>query len=326
MSLLLATRRHKREALAGKLVVITGGSRGLGLALSEACLKAGARVAMLARDLEELERGRARLLQAGFPEAAINLFQCDVTQEEQVQRAAKAILANVGSIDILINNAGMISVGPIQNQSLASFHESMDTNFFGALHCTLAVLPGMLQRGTGQIVNIASIGGLIPVPHLLPYSASKFALVGFSRGLAVELRPKGIHVLTVCPWLMRTGSHLQALFSGQASKEYRWFSMGAVLPLISVGARVAAGRIIAAIESHRSELLVSAWSVLASRVASNAPATTSLLLTVADSLALPAGTEGDVATQKGFMARQKELKLVDRIGTQLAKEWNQTPG
>ena len=116
-----------------------------------------------------------------------------------------------------MNNAGIILVGPLESQSLASYRQAMDVNFFGALHTTLAVLPQMLARGEGAIVNIASIGGKVAFPYLLPYVASKFAMTGWSQGLRAELAGKGIRVTTVSPGIMRTGSHIQARFSGTGS-------------------------------------------------------------------------------------------------------------
>jgi short-subunit dehydrogenase len=92
-------------------------------------------------------------------------------------------------VEVLVNNAGIMAVAPLLNQSKRHFEEAMDTNFYGAMHTTLAILPGMLERRKGSIVNIASIGGLVAVPHMLPYSASKFALVGFSRGRILTTVP-----------------------------------------------------------------------------------------------------------------------------------------
>ncbi len=321
-----ASRRRKlRDGLAGKVIVITGGSRGLGLALSEACLEAGGKVAMLARDLEELESGRAKLLGLGYPRTSIEIFQCDMTDEQRVKQTMNAVVSTLGPVDIWINNAGTIVVGPVENQASRSFQEAMAINFFGALHGINAVLPEMLRRGTGQIVNIASIGGLIAVPHLLPYSASKFALVGLSRGLTAELASKGIQVLTVCPWLMRTGSHVQAFFSGQRSKEYRWFSLGATLPVISVDAHAAATRIVVGIQNKDRELLISAWSGLAYWIARLAPGTLTRTLSVVNQLALPGSVEHRDSPSKGFEVREREWKLLNRIGTRLAAEWNQKP-
>jgi short-subunit dehydrogenase len=131
--------------------------------------------------------------------------------------AVDTVQHNLGPVDVLVNNAGIMAVAPLLNQSKGHFEEAMDTNF---MHATFAILPGMLKRRKGSIVNIASIGGLIAVPHMLPYTTSKFALVGFSRGLHAEVKSGGVNVLTVCPWLMRIGSHLHAKVGGKKAAEY----------------------------------------------------------------------------------------------------------
>lgn len=120
-------------------------------------------------------------------------------------------------VSVLVNCAGIITVGPVEDQPVSAFTGAMESNYYSAVYSALAVIPEMLARGEGNIVNIASIGGKLAVPHLLPYTASKFALVGFSQGLHAELRSKGIRVTTVCPGLMRTGSHIQAQFTGEGS-------------------------------------------------------------------------------------------------------------
>jgi short-subunit dehydrogenase len=199
---------------------------------------------------------------------------CDVTDAIAVQNALDLIHNSFGPIDILVNNAGIMAVAPVLNQSVKRFEEAMNTNFYGALHCSLEVLDTMLARGDGTIINIASIGGLISVPHMLPYTASKFALVGFSRGLHAEVKSKGLNVLTVCPWLMRTGSHLHASIGGKVDLEYGWFGAGATLPLLSVPAQKAARQIVRAAAKGTSELLISRWAILGSRVGANAPALT----------------------------------------------------
>src|SRR5205085_5737710 len=139
-------------------------------------------------------------------------------------------------------NAGIIGVGPIQTMTLADFEEAMKINFWSAVYTIEAVLRDMIRRGSGRIVNITSIGGKISVPHLLPYCASKFALVGLSEGLHAELTQQGIVVTTVCPGMMRTGSPRNAEFKGRHRAEYAWFSIGGSLPLISIDSHVAAKR------------------------------------------------------------------------------------
>lgn len=303
--------------------MITGGSRGLGLAISQNCVEAGARVVLLARDPLELERGRNQLLDLGFQDTSVRTRCCDLTLVTEVESAFSWIHSTIGPVDVLINNAGIIDVGPFENQALQSFHDSMDTNFFGALHCVRAVLPSMLARADGHIVNIASIGGLVSVPHLLPYSASKFALVGFSRGLGIELQPKGIRVLTVCPWLMRTGSHLQASFSGKRAEEYRWFSLGATFPGASMNLHDASRRIVKAVESGQQELLLSGWSVFASYLMRLAPSLMHATLSIANRLLLPQASTTENAPRKGFMVRQLEWEVVGRLGDKAASDWNQ---
>ena len=127
----------------------------------------------------------------------------------------------------------MIQVGPLEEMTVEDYEESMKVHFWAPFYLVEAVLPGMRQRQRGRIVNIASIGGKISVPHLLPYSASKFALVGFSEGLRAELAADRIYVTTACPGLMRTGSHVHATFKGQHKKEYTWFSIANASPLLS---------------------------------------------------------------------------------------------
>jgi short-subunit dehydrogenase len=154
------------------------------------------------------------------------------------------------------------------------------------MHTTFAILPGMLEQRKGSIVNIASIGGLVAVPHMLPYTASKFALVGFSRGLHAEVKSGGVNVLTVCPWLMRTGSHIHAKVGGKKDAEYRWFGLGATLPLVAVTAQVAARQIVKATAKGKSELLISGWALIASKIAANAPTWTASFLSLVNQ-ALP---------------------------------------
>jgi NAD(P)-dependent dehydrogenase (short-subunit alcohol dehydrogenase family) len=245
-------RRRESYDLRGKSVLITGGSRGLGLVLGREFVQAGARVAICARDADALERASADLVQPGLPILAI---PCDLTKYDEVEEMTQTVRQRLGRIDILINNAGVIEVGPLESMTLADFEEALRVNFYGALHTMLAVIPEMRERGAGRIVNISSIGGKIAVPHLVPYTASKFALTGLSKAMRAELGSDGIIVTTVCPGLMRTGSPRNAIFKGQHRAEYAWFSIGDSLPLMSVSAESAARRIIAACQRGEAELV-----------------------------------------------------------------------
>ena len=137
-------------------------------------------------------------------------------------------------MDVLVNNAGIIQVGPIDHMKIADFEDAMLTHFWGPLYAILAALPHMHREGAGRIVNISSIGGRISIPHLVPYSASKFALAGLSEGLRAELARHNIVVTSVYPGLMRTGSPVNAMFKGQRPQEYAWFAISDSLPLASI--------------------------------------------------------------------------------------------
>jgi NAD(P)-dependent dehydrogenase (short-subunit alcohol dehydrogenase family) len=255
-----AIRWRRRISLPGKVVLITGGSRGLGLVLAREFARQGARVAICARDEQELNRARADL---GKQHADVLAVQCDVTSRAQVDGMIDGLVRHFGSIDILVNNAGTICVGPMEEMNLEDYQDAMNQHFCAPLYSTMAVLPQMKRRHGGRIVNISSIGGKIAVPHLLPYSASKFALAGFSEGLRSELKKNNIFVTTVCPGLMRTGSPRNATFKGKHRAEYAWFAISDSLPLASIGARAAARRIIRACRYGQAETMVSLSARLA---------------------------------------------------------------
>jgi short-subunit dehydrogenase len=249
----LYQRLRSGESMAGRVVLITGSSRGLGLALAEEFAAQGARLVICARDQRELEAARTRLSSLG---AEVLAVPCNVSVQDDVQSLLKEATGRFGHLDVLVNNAGVIQVGPLEAQTLTDFQEAMDVMFWGTVYPTLAVLPQMRQRGGGHIANITSIGGKVSVPHLLPYSCAKFAAVGFSEGLRAELARHGIKVTTVVPGLMRTGSHLNAYFKGKNEDEFTWFSLGATLPVASMSARRAARRIVAAIRRNQAELIL----------------------------------------------------------------------
>ena len=245
--------RAQRETLAGKVVLITGGSRGLGHLLARMLAAEGAQVAICARDAAELDRARLNLVERG---AEVLAIPCDVTDPAQVQALVAETLRYFGRIDVLVNNAGVIQVGPLDEMKLYDFRHAMDVNFWGGVHATLAVLPHMRGRGDGQIVNITSIGGKVAVPHLLPYDCAKFAALGFSEGLRAELAKDGVFVTTVVPGLMRTGSVVSAIFKGRTEEEFDWFNKAAHSRLLSMDARRAARRIVEAILLRDPEVVI----------------------------------------------------------------------
>jgi NAD(P)-dependent dehydrogenase (short-subunit alcohol dehydrogenase family) len=253
-------RSRRRFEFDGRTVFITGGSRGLGLLLAREFAAAGANLAICARDGAELARATMDLQDRG---ARVLALECDVTQQEDVDAAVREIVERYGALDVLVNNAGTISVGPMDVMTVEDYELAMRTHFWGPLYTTLAALPVMRGRGDGRIVNISSIGGKIAVPHLLPYSASKFALTGFSEGLRAELLREGIYVTTVCPGLMRTGSPRNAKFKGRHRAEYAWFAISDALPLTSMDAGSAARRIVEACRYGEAEVVLSVQAKLA---------------------------------------------------------------
>jgi NAD(P)-dependent dehydrogenase (short-subunit alcohol dehydrogenase family) len=287
-----------RPSRRGQVVVITGGSRGLGLALAERFGRGGAKLVLAARSPEELTRARHLLVErrAVLSSDDVLLIPADLTDPAQAANLIHHAIEHFGHIDVLINNAGVIEVGPVENQPLAAYRRAMATNFFAALHTTHAALPHLLDRGNQfrsgnalrpAIVNIASIGGKFAMPHLLPYVASKFALVGFSEGLHAELRHKNVRVTTVCPGLMRTGSHVQANFVGDQEKEYRWFALSATTPGIAASTTHAANRIYNAVADGRTEITITPQAWLAARMSGIAPVTTQYLASLANEYLLP---------------------------------------
>lgn len=247
----LLSRARKAYSYRGRVVVITGGSRGLGLALARRLVDEGARLALLARSEEELERASADLRARG---GEVRTFVCDVTDQSAVKAVIERIDDAFGSIDVLINNAGVIVCAPFDNLSESDFEEALGIHFRGPLYTTRAVLPIMRRQGGGRILNISSIGGKIGVPHMSAYSASKYALVGFSHALAAELRRERIYVTVACPGLMRTGSHRAAEFRGRQSKEFAWFTTLCATPPLSTSARHAARKLLEACRSGRAEI------------------------------------------------------------------------
>jgi NAD(P)-dependent dehydrogenase (short-subunit alcohol dehydrogenase family) len=308
--------RPRPTKRSGQVVLITGGSRGLGLALADRYGRSGAKLILAARDVEELITARQTLLDREAIQSPddVLLIPTDLTDATQAAKLIDHAIGHFGHIDVLINNAGIIEVGPVENQPLAAYHRAMATNFFAALHTTHAALPHLLRRnpihGDARIVNIASLGGKFAMPHMLPYIASKFALVGFSEGLHAELRHKGIRVTTVCPGLMRTGGEAHADYTGQTKKEQRWFTLAARTPILTASVRHAANKIYNAVAAGRTEITITPQAWLAARIAGLAPETTQYLASVANHLLLPAPSASD-QFDLGFTLKVSTYEMFD---------------
>lgn len=317
--------------MRGQVVLITGGSRGLGLLMAREFASLGCRIVICARDEETLARARDDLRRRG---ADVLVFACDVGDREQVRRLIADTYAHHGRIDVLVNNAGVIQVAPLEDQTLADFEQAARTMYWGVVYPSLAVLPLMRARRSGQIVNVTSIGGKVSVPHLLPYSAAKFAAVGFSDGLRAELSGTGVSVTTVVPGLMRTGSHLHALFGGKAPAEATWFALGATLPLVTVSGEHAARAVVNATLRRQPTAVIGLPARGLMWMNGLFPGLTARLLGRVDRLALPdtmpeqERAEGHRREEGWTALRRSRFPLLGRVttlGQRAALRANQFP-
>lgn len=295
-----------RHSFAGAVVVITGGSRGLGLELARVFAREGAQLALVARDSGALERARAELSR----HTHVVTLRADVARFDDVAEALQRVVDELGRIDVLVNNAGVIQVGPIEHMALDDYAHAMDVHFRGPLHTMTWAVPQMIRQGGGRIVNIASVGGKMPVPHLAPYVASKFALVGLSSTLGAELRTRGIRVTTVSPGLMRTGSPINVSVKGRHAAEFSWFALADSLPGLSMSSARAARRIVEACRRGRTELVLGLPARLAAAWYGVAPSLAARLTALAAST-LPSATGG-----RGDEAR---------VGWQSGSRWAPSP-
>jgi short-subunit dehydrogenase len=286
-----------RDDIDGEVAVVTGASRGLGLLLARELARHGCPLIICARDAAELDRAAAGLRARG---AEVTAVTADVTDPAVPQRLVDTAIGRYGRLDIVVSNAGIIQVGPVADAQVGHYETALDTMALAPVRLALAALPVMRRQNHGRIVTIASIGGKMSVPHLLPYSTAKFAAVGFSEGLRAELGRGPVTVTTVVPGLMRTGSHLHARFTGQAGKEFTWFSLGASLPVVSMDAERAARQIIEAVRGRRAEIILTPAGQVVSRVTGLIPGLTSEILHAVQQLALPApSADADPAGHEG---------------------------
>ena len=300
--------RKVRFNLSGKTVFVSGGSRGLGLLLAREFASRGAKVAISGRDRAALDRAADSLRQAG---AEILALETDISMREEAESAVKQIRRKFGPIDVLVNNAGTICVGPMEAMTIDDYRNSLNTHFWGPYFATMAVLPEMQRRKQGRIVNISSIGGKISVPHLLPYSVGKFALTGFSEGLRSAALRDNVCVTTVCPGLMRTGSPRNAFFKGNNKAEYAWFSISDSIPVLSMSARRAARQVVDACVRGNAEVVLSLPAKFAIKAHGLFPGTTADVLGLVNRL-LPSA-QGD--------GRERESKTGKESFSQVSPSW-----
>ena len=294
------------------VALVAGGSRGLGLLIARELGRRGFQPVLWARDAAELDRAVRALKDDDIDAAAM---VCDVSDHVLVEQQVGRIEDELGPIEVVVHVAGVIQVGPLSSLTREHFEQAIDIMQWGPINLALAVVPRMRARGRGRFGTIASIGGLVSVPHLLPYSTAKFGAVGFTNGLRAELAGTGVTATTVAPGLMRTGSHLRAEFTGDAAAEYAWFAPGASMPLVSMDAERAAGKIVSGILRGRSIVILTPLAKVGARIQGVAPATTAAVMGLAARL-LPSGPGEPTATIEGHDARGRlNSRLVERLTT-----------
>ena len=299
----LALRNKEQYDFHNKVVLITGGSRGLGLVLARQLGEQGARVAIIGRDGVTLADAERDLRERGVDVLA---FPADVRSQSEATNAVERVVNHFGRIDVLVNNAGVIAVSPFDHLTVEDFENAIATHTYGPLYTMLAAIPHMRASGGGRIANISSIGGRVAVPHMVPYSTSKFALIGLSDGMRAELAGDNIKVSTICPGLMRAGSHYNALFKGNHEAEFAWFSIFDSLPGLSISVERAAASIITAISRGAPHLTISAPAKIAGAINSVAPgavaAGTALFNSLLPGYAGPQGDELKAGSESGSPA------------------------
>ncbi len=313
-------RPRRSWSFRGRVVLITGGSRGLGLLLARQLAAEGARLALVARNPDDLGRAADELRGRG---AEVLELPADVGVQAQIEAAVATTVAHYGRLDVLINNAGVIQVGPAEHMALGDFDRALNTHFWGPLYAVRAALPQLKRQGGGRVVNIASIAGKVAIPHLTPYSASKFALVGLSDALRAELAKDNVRVTTVCPWLTRTGSYRNVEVKGQFERELAWFAVGDSLPLLTQRGEDAARDILEACRRAAPRLILTPYGRAATAVDALFPQLSAAVIAGANAR-LPDPKPGGSRTQKGFESFSLAVpSIVTRLSDRAARRNNQ---
>jgi len=233
----------------GLTVIITGGSSGVGRELARRLLARGANLALLARSQTALDSVKEELEQAAPGSTRVEVFSCDVSVNEAVESVLGEVADVFGLPDILVNSAGILREGYFERQTLETFRQVMDVNFFGTLHCIRAVLPLFKRKGEGRIVNISSMAGLMGVFGYAAYCSSKHAVAGLTATLRTELKPQNIRVHLVCP--PEFDSPMVDEINTDRTPENR--KIAGTLPILS--AEAVADAILAGIEKERYEIV-----------------------------------------------------------------------
>jgi short-subunit dehydrogenase len=247
----------------------------------------------------------------------------DVTDAEGAGALAEEIESEIGPVDTLITVAGVLTVGPLPD-SAEAYSQPLDIMLRGHINMVHAVLPAMRRRGHGRIGVVTSIGGIIPVPHMVPYSVAKFGAVGFARGLTTELMGSGISVSTIIPGLMRTGGQWNGDFHGQAEKEYAWFSAMGSLPVVSMDANHAAQIIVRGVLRGKQTIIYTPLARVGARLFGIAPRMMTRMMGYAAHLLLPSpGDEHEVGHEADAGVRSRMYDRLTELGRKAVHDLNQ---
>ncbi|HEY5820326.1 MAG TPA: SDR family oxidoreductase [Propionibacteriaceae bacterium] len=311
------------------LALVAGASRGLGLIVARELGRRGHRVVICARDAGELATAAAMLGEEGIE---VHTEVCDVADADAVQALVDGVEQRLGPIEVAVVVAGVIQVGPLASLTRQHFEDAISIMLWGPINVGLAVTGKMRARRRGRIGVVSSVGGLVSVPHLLPYSTAKFGAVGFSTGLRAELAGTGIKVTTITPGLMRTGSHLRAQFVGDHAAEFGWFSLGASLPLVSTDAERAASQIVDGVLAGKAYVILTPMAKIAMRLNGLAPSFTAGLMGLMGRTLPKAPRQPRTPTVEGREARDemepRARSVFDRVttlGRRAAGRWNERP-
>jgi short-subunit dehydrogenase len=309
------------------LALVAGASRGLGLLIARELADRGHRVVICARDRGALDQAGEMLRRRG---AEVQVEVCDVSDNTAVTSMVERVERTIGPIETLVTVAGVIQVGPMESLERRDWETAIGVMLWGPVNCSLAVVERMRERGHGQVGTITSIGGVISVPHLLPYSTAKFGAVGFTQGLRAELAGTGVTVTTVVPGLMRTGSHVRASFVGNQKAEYAWFAAGASAPLVAMDAERAVARIVDGILAGKPRVVLTPLARAGMLVAGLAPATTVRLMGVMGRLLPSAPGRGSTGAVEGRDAERqlsprarRWLRRITVLGERAAERFNE---
>ncbi len=294
--------RYREQELLGHVALVTGASRGFGYLIAKELGHAGCKLVICSRDQAELDRAVGELETAGVETLAV---RCDVTNKDDVAAMIEAANNRFGQVDLLVNNAGEIEVGPVTEMARDDFEQAMNVMYWGVLNTILAVLPQMRERRGGRIANVTSIGGKVAIPHLIPYSSAKFAAVGLSEGLSAELKAEGITVTTIVPGLLRTGSYLHAEFKGLQEREATWFTLSDNIPGLAMSPETAAKQVVRAIKRGEAEVVLSLPAKVLTLANGVFPGVVNFVSTLVNQIVLPPDPGGANRMMTGEEVRQQ---------------------